>query len=193
MSARDLLTESGSIFVQIGDENVHLVRSVLDEVFGAKTSLIALRSRSRGTGRKLLNRSSDFLLSVCTAINLCDKYQNLFTLGKCRDLWPLFASVELEDGIRRSLLPAERYRPVAPTNGFSTFPDRQSFLKRTWRQHTFHVRKHQGRSYMPNARRHWSTHKEGMEKFALLRRSDLCGRRFSELYSVSSTISQLRQ
>jgi adenine-specific DNA-methyltransferase len=34
MAARDLLTESGSIFVQIGDENVHLVRSLLDEVFG---------------------------------------------------------------------------------------------------------------------------------------------------------------
>jgi adenine-specific DNA-methyltransferase len=34
--ARDLLTESGSIFVQIGDENVHLVRSLLDEVFGAE-------------------------------------------------------------------------------------------------------------------------------------------------------------
>lgn len=32
--ARDLLTESGSIFVQIGDENVHRVRSLLDEVFG---------------------------------------------------------------------------------------------------------------------------------------------------------------
>ncbi len=33
--ARELLTESGSVFVQIGDENVHLVRSLLDEVFGA--------------------------------------------------------------------------------------------------------------------------------------------------------------
>ena len=32
--ARDLLTDSGSIFVQIGDENVHRVRSVMDEVFG---------------------------------------------------------------------------------------------------------------------------------------------------------------
>ena len=31
---RDLLTESGSIFVQIGDENVHRVRAVMDEVFG---------------------------------------------------------------------------------------------------------------------------------------------------------------
>ena len=33
---RDLLTESGSIFVQIGDENVHRVRAVMDEVFGAE-------------------------------------------------------------------------------------------------------------------------------------------------------------
>ena len=35
---RDLLTESGSIFVQIGDENVHRVRAVMDEVFGQKIS-----------------------------------------------------------------------------------------------------------------------------------------------------------
>ena len=34
--ARDLLTETGSIFVQIGDENVHLVRCVMDEVFGSE-------------------------------------------------------------------------------------------------------------------------------------------------------------
>src|SRR5947207_13212413 len=33
--AKDLLTDSGSMFVQIGDENVHLVRSVMDEVFGS--------------------------------------------------------------------------------------------------------------------------------------------------------------
>src|ERR1700738_2495500 len=34
--ARELLTETGSIFVQIGDENVHLVRCMLDEVFGSE-------------------------------------------------------------------------------------------------------------------------------------------------------------
>ncbi len=34
--ARDLLSDSGSIFVQIGDENVHLVRTLLEEVFGSK-------------------------------------------------------------------------------------------------------------------------------------------------------------
>ena len=36
--ARDLLTDSGSIFLQIGDENVHLVRSLMDEVFGSENA-----------------------------------------------------------------------------------------------------------------------------------------------------------
>ncbi len=36
VASRELLTESGSIFIQIGDENVHLVRSLMDEVFGAE-------------------------------------------------------------------------------------------------------------------------------------------------------------
>jgi len=46
--ARELLSESGSIFVQIGDENVHLVRSVLDEVFGSENfvSLITFKKTS---------------------------------------------------------------------------------------------------------------------------------------------------
>ena len=51
--ARDLLTESGSVFVQIGDENVHLVRSLLDEMFGAENfvSLITFKKTS-GAGSK---------------------------------------------------------------------------------------------------------------------------------------------
>ncbi|CAN5369693.1 hypothetical protein BH24ACT7_BH24ACT7_03730 [soil metagenome] len=46
--ARDLLTDSGSVFVQIGDENVHLVRCLLDEVFGSENfvSLITFKKRT---------------------------------------------------------------------------------------------------------------------------------------------------
>ena len=49
---RDLLTESGSIFVQIGDENVHRVRSVMDEVFGEENFVveIAFAKTSSSTG-----------------------------------------------------------------------------------------------------------------------------------------------
>jgi len=46
--ARELLTESGSIFVQIGDENVHLVRSVLDEVFGRNNAVVTIVFQKKG-------------------------------------------------------------------------------------------------------------------------------------------------
>lgn len=43
--ARELLTESGSCFVQISDENVHLVRNLMDEVFGSENFLLLLPSK----------------------------------------------------------------------------------------------------------------------------------------------------
>ena len=58
--ARDLLTESGSCFVQIGDENVHLVRSLMDEVFGSENfvSQIAFEDDERCDQRSSLSGTS---------------------------------------------------------------------------------------------------------------------------------------
>jgi len=63
VTARDLLTESGSVFVQIGDENVHLVRNVLDEVFGSENfcSQICYVTTTTASGN-LLNKVNDFIL-----------------------------------------------------------------------------------------------------------------------------------
>src|SRR5271157_2871797 len=64
--ARDLLTESGSIFVQIGDENVHRVRALMDEVFGSANliSLITAAKTSSATSEYLAG-VSDYLLWYC--------------------------------------------------------------------------------------------------------------------------------
>jgi len=61
--ARDLLTESGSIFVQIGDENVHLVRSLMDEVFGEDNLITQITFRTT-TGRAgaFLSAASNYIL-----------------------------------------------------------------------------------------------------------------------------------
>ncbi len=61
--ARDLLAESGSIFVQIGDENVHRVRALMDEVFGEDNfvSLLTIQKTSSQTDRNL-SSVSDYLL-----------------------------------------------------------------------------------------------------------------------------------
>jgi adenine-specific DNA-methyltransferase len=61
--ARELLTDSGSIFVQIGDENVHRVRAVIDEVFGEDNAgpIIDFKTTS-GLTSDLLSNSTDHLL-----------------------------------------------------------------------------------------------------------------------------------
>ncbi|GJL98770.1 MAG: site-specific DNA-methyltransferase [Methyloligella sp.] len=61
---RDLLTDSGSIFVQIGDENVHRVRAVMDDIFGEDNFInqINCKTNSGTTRGKSLKRSSDYLL-----------------------------------------------------------------------------------------------------------------------------------
>lgn len=47
-AARDLLTESGSVFVQIGDENVHRVRVLMDEIFGSENHVATIQFRRGG-------------------------------------------------------------------------------------------------------------------------------------------------
>lgn len=60
---RDLLTETGSVFVQIGDENVHLVRNVLDEVFGSENFCGQITfKKTSGTGAELLDLIADHVL-----------------------------------------------------------------------------------------------------------------------------------
>jgi adenine-specific DNA-methyltransferase len=61
--ARELLTESGVIFVQIGDENVHRVRSVMDEVFGEENAIALVAfAKTSGSTREFLGGSFDYLL-----------------------------------------------------------------------------------------------------------------------------------
>ena len=61
--ARDLLTDSGSIFVQIGDENVHRVREVMDEVYGKDNFIVTIKfSKTAGLGGRYLDETFDYLL-----------------------------------------------------------------------------------------------------------------------------------
>ncbi|MEN8221434.1 MAG: DNA methyltransferase, partial [Pseudomonadota bacterium] len=61
--ARELLTESGSVFVQIGDENVHLVRCLMDEVFGSGNYITTISFQtSGGKYSKTLPTTVDYLL-----------------------------------------------------------------------------------------------------------------------------------
>ena len=110
--ARDLLTETGSVFVQIGDENVHLARSLMDEVFGSQNfaGLIAFATTT-GRGSTLLGQICDYIIWYAKDRERV-KYRQIYSekergeAGAAR-----YESVELPDGSRRRLTPEEKATP----------------------------------------------------------------------------------
>ena len=104
--ARDLLTETGSLFVQIGDENVHLVKSVMDEVFGAENfcSLITVTKTSSATA-ELLGGVADYIVWYAKdKPNV--KYRALFD-DKQLARAEYYNQIELADGTRRVITSEE--------------------------------------------------------------------------------------
>src|ERR1700730_11398303 len=102
--ARDLLTETGSIFVQIGDENVHLVRSVLDEVFGANNFVCQIAFvTTGGQSADLLGNVFDFLVWYAKDKGSA-KYRQLFQDKELREGggWA-HSRAELENGTRENI------------------------------------------------------------------------------------------
>ncbi|HJX11877.1 MAG TPA: site-specific DNA-methyltransferase [Candidatus Binatia bacterium] len=106
--ARELLHESGSCFVQISDENVHLVRNLMDEVFGEKgfVSQISFKTKKMSLGRKYLATVNDSIIWYARDIDKV-KYRQLFTTKDESEDSP-FAFVELPDGVRRRMTKDER-------------------------------------------------------------------------------------
>ncbi|MDX0001584.1 site-specific DNA-methyltransferase [Sinorhizobium meliloti] len=101
---RDLLTESGSIFVQIGDDNVHRVRALMDEVFGEENfvSLIAFTKGATGLGASgRVAARLDYLIWFGKSRQI--KYRALFEKKNGGDD-PNFAWIEKQNGelIRRT-------------------------------------------------------------------------------------------
>ena len=99
--ARDLLADSGSIFVQIGDENVHRVRTLMDEVFGEENFVSEIvTKKSGGMGQAEIDNVADFILWYGKKKESI-KYRSLFDIKV------------LDSG------PGLRYRTVQETSGFS--------------------------------------------------------------------------
>ena len=101
--AREMLTESGSVFVQISDENVHHVREIMDEVFGAGNfiSLITFRKKTAPLGTKLLETTCDYILFYArnkSKIKFHQIFSPMITEGDSH--WNI---AEFKDGSRRAM------------------------------------------------------------------------------------------
>ena len=107
--ARELLSESGSIFVQIGDENVHRVRALMDEVFGPDNAIAEIAFRTTSSfASNTLSRSVDYLVWYGKDGESV-KYRPLYrskTLAD--DKGGRFTRVQTSDGTRRFMTGEER-------------------------------------------------------------------------------------
>jgi adenine-specific DNA-methyltransferase len=114
--ARDLLTESGSCFVQIGDENVHLVRSLMDEVFGSDNfvSTITYKTTSGAGsfagGTNVVASVADNILWFAKCLDLV-KYRQLYRAKRDGTGTAEYSLVELPDGTRRRATTEELVEP----------------------------------------------------------------------------------
>ena len=155
--ARDLLADSGSVFVQIGDENVHLVRTVLDEVFGRKNFVSAIAFvKTTGSSSTRLAGIFDYLLWYARDIDRVT-YRPLHRAkvpgetGATQYQWAAVAPGYSEKADRPHDVPPEQlfaHGDMTSQSGGDTINFPFSF---------------RGRSFSPNPG-FWKTSREGIER-----------------------------
>ena len=171
--ARDLLTDSGSVFVQIGDENVHRIRVLMDEVFGEDNCVaqISFRKKLMPLGGRTLENMADFLLWYAKDLPAV-KYRQLY-LKTAPDPSGRWTGVRDQTGQLRRLTPAER-------NDFSSIPADHALFGTvsqwapSFSQTSVFSFDFEGMSYSPTPGRCWVTTHERM------RRLDWANRLFVE-------------
>ncbi len=151
-AARDLLTESGSVFVQIGDENVHLVRNLLGEVFGHENHVATIAFKtSIGLGADYMDRVYDSV--VWFAKDLDDlKYRALyFALQRGEKGATRYNYVELQNGHVRTASPEERDGNGAFSEPVRFFTDQGLTSRRKATEAELFKVEFEGRSFGPSS------------------------------------------
>jgi adenine-specific DNA-methyltransferase len=162
--ARELLADSGSIFVQISDENLHRVRCVMDEVFGADNfcALICYQ-KTGGFSTDLLQRNFDYIIWYAKA-KAKARFNQLFSFN---DPTPYDAT--FFDSIEK---PSGEVETVSPSNGerITKLQDGETLFARNPCNSDGYVEslsyefRFEGKKHTPPITRHWTTVKEGMER-----------------------------
>jgi adenine-specific DNA-methyltransferase len=165
--ARGLLTESGSIFVQIGDENAHLVRSLLDEVLGSE-NFVSQISVQTTTGASSPAARTNALASVCDYVIWYAKdrerlkYRQLLQPAEKKQTSG-YRWVMLPDGTYRGMTAAElRGEQDLPAGARTYKPDNIQSAGSAGTQEFTYL----GKVYRPGPNSHWKASLEGMGRLA---------------------------
>lgn len=173
--ARDLLTESGSIFVQIGDENVHRVRALMDEVFGDENFVSEIIfQKTPGLTAQFLPSVTDFILWYAKDAQRL-KYRTLNQVksfgGEGASKYDRAIALDLKE---RPLAADERSGAVSMPDGWRAFRLGDVTSQRQGRDTSVgsamsYPVELKGRTFLPSKGRGWSTTVGGMDR---LRKAD---------------------
>jgi len=164
--ARELLTESGSVFVQISDENVHHVRELMDELFGSKNFVALIPfGKTAGAGAQVIGSEFDYL--VWFARDVAKAKSRQLYRPKAPDAFKSYKyAFASEAGELRTVTPEERTDPSRLRKGWKlaqvSFAVSQDPGKPEERIYEF-----SGVKYDCGENRHWKTkNPEGLDKLA---------------------------
>jgi adenine-specific DNA-methyltransferase len=166
--ARDLLTDSGSVFVQIGDENVHRVRSLMDEVFGEENLVAQIAFKTTDPlGQTGIAKVYDYLVWYARKISAL-KYRSVFREREIEDdkeyrfIDNIFSESISTDRSSKQFRDVVYRRRNATSSGFT-------------KSCTFNLQLH-GRDYPPPSNKSWSSNPDGMRRVALADRLFILGK-----------------
>ncbi len=162
ITSRELLTESGSCFVQISDENVHHVRELMDEVFGADNFISQITfKKTGGFGSVTLDNVADHIIWYAKEKSKI-KYRQLYYEKLATDGYDAYSNIELPDGTIRKLTSEEKlnwsnvkgriFRLQILQSAGASNSDQNFIFK--------------GKKYLPSSGSHWKTSVEGLKKLA---------------------------
>ena len=167
--ARELLSESGSVFVQISDENVHLVRNIMDEVFGSENFVSQIiYTKTSGATSSTLGSVADFIIWYAKDIEQI-KFRRLFIPKEFGEEGSdAYKYIELSNGERLSIVEWERkngcpfdYNKRPKGSKIYRLSDLTS---QTGSDSIRYPIEFQGQTYTINTTRGWRTSKEGMNR-----------------------------
>lgn len=172
---RKLLNDTGSIFIQISEENLHKVRLVLDEIFGEKNfvSQIAIKRASVMFSKKLLNTAVFYIVWYAKDINTV-KYHQLFDPRSIRDFVTNAGShLWIEDKKNGKLWrpsPSERgeiEKDLSDNPNLKLFASLSLNAQGTEKRNAF---KYNGKKYFPPPNTQWKTSYDGLGRLKQAKR-----------------------
>lgn len=172
--AKELLTQSGSVFVQISDENVHLIRNLLDEIFGCDNFVSQIiYTKTTGMATNTIGSVADYILWYAKDINAI-KVRKLYKEKDYSLDGALYSRIELANGERMSI--GEWEKRTNQMFSYNTRPQgsriyRPDNLSSQGSANVSQDFEFEGKIYTPSKNSHWkANYPTGMERLKELRR-----------------------